>query len=456
MSSELSPEQVEVVVVGAGLSGLCAAEELAVRGHDVLVLEASEQLGGRTRTATALGLTLDCGGAYIGQRHTEVRQLADRLGIPLQRTVGEGASLFDLAGRLHRSEGEHMPFSALAFGLALDRIEELAGQVDLHSPGASPDAEMQDRITVHGWLRAEEMPADAGLLIEQIVREMLALDPDEVSLLHFLFYVKSGGGLPFLTAFAGGAQEFRLVGGVQGLCERLATRLDRQVRTGSAVRRVTQTAGSVQVHADGLRVECSQLVLATGPGQERSIELDLSTAHPPVVPASKGGSAVKVHLVYRTAFWRNSGLSGWVTADRPPIRFLVDDSNGRDGLGVLVGFLTGAEARAWSRDSVTWGDLTARLAEWLGTDALEPLHVQAQDWLREPWVQGCYAAVPELGAWAGARSNGRPGGFAGPIHRVGSEYSPYFYGHLEGAVRSARAVVQQVARGDIASSGVSR
>ena len=51
----------DVVIVGAGLAGLACAARLHERGHDVLVLEASDAVGGRVRTDEVEGFLLDRG-----------------------------------------------------------------------------------------------------------------------------------------------------------------------------------------------------------------------------------------------------------------------------------------------------------------------------------------------------------------------------------------------------------
>ena len=50
-----------MVVVGAGLAGLRAAQLLAEAGRDVVVLEAADAIGGRVRTDRIDGFTLDRG-----------------------------------------------------------------------------------------------------------------------------------------------------------------------------------------------------------------------------------------------------------------------------------------------------------------------------------------------------------------------------------------------------------
>lgn len=56
---------VRVVVVGAGIAGLAAAQSLAARGFSVTVLEAADRIGGRIFTYRVLGVPIDLGASWI-------------------------------------------------------------------------------------------------------------------------------------------------------------------------------------------------------------------------------------------------------------------------------------------------------------------------------------------------------------------------------------------------------
>ena len=60
-------ENLDVIVVGAGLSGLAAARELRKSGLDVLVLEARDRPGGRTGVMELDGLVFDIGGEWVDE-----------------------------------------------------------------------------------------------------------------------------------------------------------------------------------------------------------------------------------------------------------------------------------------------------------------------------------------------------------------------------------------------------
>ena len=78
------PERAEVVVVGAGLAGLAAARVLHRAGRDVVVLEASDGVGGRVRTDVVDGFLLDRGFQVLLTAYPELHRQLDVRALRLQ------------------------------------------------------------------------------------------------------------------------------------------------------------------------------------------------------------------------------------------------------------------------------------------------------------------------------------------------------------------------------------
>ena len=99
------PKTVDVVVVGAGFAGLAAARELARQGHDVVLFEGRDRVGGRSFTGSVAGLPADLGGTFVGPTQDAVLALAAELDIPTVPTHHTGKNLIHWRGWTHSYRG---------------------------------------------------------------------------------------------------------------------------------------------------------------------------------------------------------------------------------------------------------------------------------------------------------------------------------------------------------------
>nr|WP_284328802.1 FAD-dependent oxidoreductase [Demequina litorisediminis] len=110
----------DVVIIGAGLSGLTAARHLTASGVDVVVLEASDRVGGRTRNQEVGGLTVDLGGTFVGPGQDHVVALATELGLTTFPTYDQGAQVMAVGARRREYQGSTFPIGPLRLAQARD------------------------------------------------------------------------------------------------------------------------------------------------------------------------------------------------------------------------------------------------------------------------------------------------------------------------------------------------
>ncbi len=442
----------KVVVIGAGLAGLSAAEELRAEGAEVLVLEARDRVGGRLEGGVVGGHPVELGGAWIGEGHAQMYGLVERLGLATFRTYNdEGRLLLELGGRRSLVAGRKgavprlnpVAVADLAQGLA--RFGRLARGVDPAQPWAHPRAQVLDGQTFETWIRRNLRTPSGRAYFRVATEAVFAADAVDISLLHALFYAVSNADLETLVAVDRGAQKDRVVGGSVLVAQRLGDGLD--VRLGSPVTALAQDERGVRVTTrSGRTHHADRAVVALPPTLAGRLHYD------PLLPAWRdqltqrvpAGSVVKTFAAYPTPFWRESGLNGQVACDRGPVKVTFDVSPPGGEIGVLLGFVEGGDARRWQRldEASRRRAVLDRLVRYFGPRAADPTDYLEKHWSAEEFTRGCYGAHFAPGVWTGFGPALRPP--VGRVHWAGAEYAVEWNGYMEGAVRSGRATAAEV------------
>ncbi len=440
---------VDVVVVGAGLAGLRAADLLARAGRSVLVLEARDRVGGRLLSRRIGGATFDLGGQWIGAGQHRVAGLAGELGLETFPTHEQGRKVLVLGGEVRTYSGTIPrldPLSLIEMQLTLNRIDRMRRRISLRAPDESEAARELDGQTLAAWTQRHIRSAAVRSLVTATVRVVFGVDPCELSMLTFLFYLQGGGGLMPLIEIEGGAQETRFRDGAQGLALALAERLGDRVRTSAPVRAIEASGDGVTVHHDGGSVRAGRVIVAIPPALSRRIRFTpaLPPARRRVIDRSPTGATTKHVLLYERAFWRDEGMSGEVVCDEGPFSVAFDNTSADGRQPALLAFSVGQPARALSElpEEERKRRVRDQLARCFGPRAAEPTHHVEQDWAREPWSRGCPVGLAMTGTLGEHGAALRAP--AGPIHWAGTETAHEHHGFMEGALESAERVAREV------------
>ncbi len=436
----------QVVVIGAGLSGLAAARTLRAAGAEVRVLEARGRVGGRTEGgATADGTPVELGGQWLGPTQTRMYALVEELGLETFPTYNTGRHVIDLGGRQTRMASKRgavpklNPFVLADLFQGMTRFKNLADKVPLDRPWTAPGAKALDNQTFETWI-VRNLRTPTGRTYFRVATEaVFSAESGNLSALHALFYAHSGTDLEGLLSTDQGAQQDRIVGGSIRVSESMAAALGDRVTLDSPVRGIDQDGGRVVVTTrGGEAVEADRVIVTLPPTLAGRLE------YAPALPSWRdqltqrlpAGSVIKLYAVYEEPFWRADGLTGQAASDRGPVKVTFDNSPPDGSPGVLMGFMEANDGRAAARLPLEERRAAALscFVRYFGPKAAHPIEYIERDWMAEEFSRGCYGAHFTPGVWGDfGASLTEP---VGLIHWAGAECSSVWNGYMEGAVRS--------------------
>jgi putrescine oxidase len=230
----------DVVIIGAGVTGLTAARDLKAAGLTVAVLEARDRVGGRTWTDTIDGAMLEIGGQWISPDQDALTSILDELGLETFSRYRDGKSVY-VSPKGERTEyaGDMFPVpeeTGREIQRLIDILDGLAADVGAAEPWAHPRARELDTVSLHHWLRQHSTDEEACANIGHFLAGgMLTKPAHSFSALQAILMAASAGSFSNLVD-EDLLLDKRVVGGMQRLSETIAAELGDDVVLGSPVR----------------------------------------------------------------------------------------------------------------------------------------------------------------------------------------------------------------------------
>lgn len=445
----------DVCVIGAGVAGLIAADELLHDGLSVDVFEAQAAVGGRVKDVVCIdNIAVELGANWFSGQQPLIKAQIKRFGLETVETYNDGDHLIWWDGKRSSFRGAIPSLGLLKKAdiiQGMARFEHAMGRLKNKEPWNNTLVEY-DHLSFGQWIDAT-LYTRMGKEFFRMVSEMVfGAESHMVSFLYVLYYSSRSVSLSSLISVSQGHQEFRFKHGPAQLCEQIATNIGpSRIHLETPVRSIRVTNNYVDVETTSLRGRYRAVLCAMPPPAVRQIVFSppRPTSRERLLQALPMGRVIKVQAVYERPYWIELGLSGQVMSNHYPLSYTIDNSPADRQRGVLAGFVCTSQAQQFMDPRTDRKILVAdTIDQMFGGLFPKPQEVLIEDWAANEWIGGSYGAYFPPGVM------NRMGQLLRvqdpPIYWCGAEYGQVHPCQMEGALdsglRSARTISAALAQ----------
>ena len=392
----------DVIVLGAGLSGLNAARLLEESGATVLVLEGRNRVGGRVSTLRDQPGYPEMGANTMASGYGRTLDVARKLNLPLMdlnpRMARMGKLQLAVGGKtMTREEWTASPanpfpaaFKAMMPWEVAPRILATANPLKDWSNWANPESAPLD-VSMHDFLMSHGLD-DASIQLAFDISPYYGTNSYDVSALMYEF--NAGWGK---AQAAAGAASYGVKGGNQFLPEAMARALKGDVLLGREVVAIESGAGSATVRCrDGGSFTAKRVVCGLPFSMLRQIAIDppLDGLQARAVKTLPYQAITIMFFTVSSPFWEADMMSPSMWTDGPAGMVLAQYFGGKEDE------VTGLEVHGRGQLGLYWDRLGKDAAMKLVQAELEAIRPAAKGKLRPAAMQSWSLDRFNGGDWA--------------------------------------------------------
>lgn len=419
-----SKTDTDILILGAGISGLNLAYQLQQAGRDFMILEGSNRIGGRLFTHPEL--KRDVGGRGVGDKYVELLKLIEPLEVELVDITDSfgspSATYFE--GKLYADwDGEMTNPSRLEFS-------RLRGAEGLKS--------------LDGWFQRPDLDQPYSEFLKKIGHSKEEIDLINISTNYNDVYKTSAINSFHSRAFRqfnGTRRIFNFKGGAKACIEKIVAAIDRPIKTDKIVTGIRDTGNYVTVRCqDGSKYRAKKVVSTLPFTTLREVEIDanLSSNQQKLIDELPYTLITQIHL-QADPFWEEDGIPASMWTDTPLERIM--SMNPDLSKGELACWVNGVGTAFFDdKSDQEIADYTIqKLKEIRPSTEGRIEYVGTHKWGKYPFNKGAYC---EFGVGHAALFEDmiRP---AGNLHFAGEHTAKESRG-IEAAAESASRVFQEL------------